>query len=60
MSVDLHPTKTILKVLFYILSTSILVIVLYSYLANMATQSGAKKEIPQVELTPKGERKPSW
>jgi hypothetical protein len=60
MGIELHPAKTILKVLFYIVSTSILVIVLYGYLANMATQSGAKKERQEVELTPTGQRKPSW
>jgi hypothetical protein len=57
---SLNPSITILKVLMYAIVVAILVIVLYGYLGDMATNSGGKTIKGEIEMTEDGERKPSW
>lgn len=57
---DLNPNITILKLLFFAAVTTILIIFVYGYLANLASVSGGKQIKTQVELTPENKRAPSW
>jgi hypothetical protein len=58
--VSLNPAVTILKIVFYALTVAILIIIVYSHLSDMATETGGKNMKGAVEMTKDGKREKSW